>query len=307
MTDHDQTPPTATKCGFVALVGAPNAGKSTLMNALVGAKISIVSPKVQTTRARVLGIVTEGAAQIVFIDTPGIFSPRKRLDRAMVAAAWEGAHDADMVVLLFDATRERIDRDTRGVLDRLAGAGRGAILALTKIDLIRRDRLLGLSQSLNEAFAFDGTFMISSTTGSGLDDLRQTLAERIPEGPWHFDEDQLSDMPMRLIAAEITREQVFNQLHEELPYATTVETETWEEFRDGSVRIAQAITVERDGQKAIVLGKGGTRIKTIGQKAREEMERLMERRVHLHLFVKVREGWQDDPDHYRPWGLEFDA
>lgn len=303
----DDAPRTDTKCGFVALVGAPNAGKSTLMNALVGAKISIVSPKVQTTRSRVLGIVTEGPAQIVFIDTPGIFAPRKRLDRAMVSAAWEGALDADIVVVLFDATREKIDRDTTGVLERLAGAGRPAMLALTKIDLIRRDRLLGLAQTLNERFDFDATFMLSAVKGSGLDDLRRTLAERIPEGPWHFEEDQLSDMPMRLIAAEITREQVFNQLHDELPYATTVETETWEEFRDGSVRIAQAITIERDSQKAIVLGKGGSRIKSIGQKAREEMERMMERRVHLHLFVKVREGWQDDPDHYRPWGLEFDA
>jgi GTP-binding protein Era len=303
----DEAPQPATKCGFVALVGAPNAGKSTLMNALVGAKISIVSPKVQTTRSRVLGIVTEGLAQIVFIDTPGIFAPRKRLDRAMVSAAWEGALDADLVVVLFDATREKIDRDTTGVLERLAATGRGAMLALTKIDLIRRDRLLGLAQALNERFAFEATFMLSAVKGSGLDDLRRALADRIPEGPWHFEEDQLSDMPMRLIAAEITREQVFNQLHDELPYATTVETETWEEFRDGSVRIAQAITIERDSQKAIVLGKGGARIKSIGQKAREEMERMMERRVHLHLFVKVREGWQDDPDHYRPWGLEFDA
>ncbi|HZH27159.1 MAG TPA: GTPase Era [Azospirillaceae bacterium] len=296
-----------TRCGFVALVGAPNAGKSTLLNALVGAKISIVSPRVQTTRSRVLGITIEGTSQLVFVDTPGIFRPKRRLDRAMVAAAWQGTEDADLTVLLFDSSHSRIDDDTRAIVDKLKAAGRRAILALTKIDLIRRQKLLALAQEMNELGDFTDTFMISAVTGSGLPELRKVLAGRMPEGPWLFEEDQLSDMPMRLIAAEMTREQVFLQLYQELPYAVAVETEEWEEFDDGSVRIGQAITVEREGQKAIVLGKGGSRIKAIGQAARQEIEKLLERRVHLKLFVKVRESWQDDPDHYRPWGLDYNA
>jgi GTP-binding protein Era len=298
-----------TRCGFVALLGAPNAGKSTLLNALVGAKIAIVSPKVQTTRSRVLGIATRGASQIVFVDLPGIFRPRpkKRLERAMVAAAWQGADDADAAVVLFDASRKDVDEDTELILERLGQAGRPAMLALTKIDLVRPPALLAHAERLNARFAFEETFMISAETGSGLDRVADVLAARMPEGPWHFPEDELSDMPMRLLAAELTREQAFLQLHDELPYATAVETEAWEELEDGSVRISQAITVQRESQKAIVVGRGGARIKQLGQRARLEMEALMDRRVHLKLFVKVREDWQDDPDHYRPWGLDHGA
>jgi len=296
----------ATRCGFVALLGAPNAGKSTLLNALVGAKIAIVSPKVQTTRSRLLGIATRGDSQIVFLDTPGIFRPRpkKRLERAMVAAAWQGADDADIAVVLFDSARKEVDDDTSLILERLAQAGRPAMLALTKVDLVRPPVLLAHAERLNALFPFDETFMISAGTGSGLDRVLDVLAARVPEGPWHYPEDELSDMPMRLLAAELTREQAFVQLHDELPYATAVETEAWEEMDDGSVRISQAITVERESQKAIVVGRGGARIREIGTRARLEMEALMERRVHLRLFVKVREDWQDDPDHYRPWGLD---
>jgi len=225
----------------------------------------------------------------------------------MVAAAWQGTEDADLTVLLFDSSQSRIDDDTRAIIEKLKAAGRRAILALTKIDLIRRQKLLALAQEMNELGDFTDTFMVSAVTGSGLPELRKVLAGRMPESPWLFEEDQLSDMPMRLIAAEMTREQVFLQLYQELPYAVAVETEEWEEFEDGSVRIGQAITVEREGQKAIVLGKGGSRIKAIGQAARLEIEKLLERRVHLKLFVKVRESWQDDPDHYRPWGLDYNA
>lgn len=300
-------PPEHPRCGFVALVGAPNSGKSTLLNAFIGAKVSIVSPKVQTTRARVLGITIVDDSQLIFVDTPGIFRPRRRLDRAMVAAAWQGAHDADMVVLLVDAAQREIDEDTRAIVAQLKAEGRPAILALNKIDLIRRDLLLALAEELNREGTFTDIFMISALTGDGVDHLRQFLTTRVPEGPWLYPEDQLSDMPMRLIAAEITREKIFRQLHQELPYATAVETESWEEFDDGSAKVSQIIYVERDSQKAIVLGKGGARVKAIGAAARRDMETLLERRVHLFLFVKVREHWGDDPERYSAWGLDFNA
>ncbi|HYD29920.1 MAG TPA: GTPase Era [Azospirillaceae bacterium] len=295
------------RCGFVALVGAPNAGKSTLLNALVGSKISIVSPKVQTTRTRVLGLASQGDSQIIFVDTPGIFRPKRRLDRAMVAAAWQGAGDADMVILLVDAARKGIDEDTRNIIAGLKEQRRKAILALNKIDLIRRDKLLGLAEELNGEGVFSDIFMISAETGDGLKDLMDFLAARVPEGPWHYPDDQLSDMPMRELAAEITREKLFLQLHQELPYSATVETETWEEFGDGSVKINQVVFVERESQKAIVLGRGGARIKAIGGAARHELEEMLERRVHLFLFVKVREDWGNDPERYRPWGLDYNA
>ncbi len=294
-----------TRCGFVALVGAPNAGKSTLLNTVVGQKLSIVSPKVQTTRRRVLGIATAGVSQIIFVDTPGIFAPKRRLDRAMVAAAWQGAGDADLVVVLVDASSGKVDEDSAGLVARLKQERRTAILALNKIDLIRRDRLLALSARLNEEGVFTETFMISALTGNGVGDLQKLLAARVPSGPWHFPEDQLTDMPMRLLAAEITREKLFLQLYQELPYSSTVETETWEEFKDGSVRIAQVIFVERDSQRAIVIGKGGARIRSLGESSRRELEEMLERRVHLKLFVKVREDWTDDPERYREMGLDF--
>ncbi|MEI8394035.1 MAG: GTPase Era [Rhodospirillaceae bacterium] len=294
-----------TRCGFVALVGAPNAGKSTLLNTVVGSKLSIVSPKVQTTRRRVLGIATEGACQIIYVDTPGIFAPKQRLERAMVAAAWQGAGDADLVVVLVDASLKNVDEDTRNLVGRMKDVRRPALLALNKIDLIRRDRLLALSAELNRDGVFTDTFMISALTGNGVGDLKAELARRLPPGPWHYPEDQLSDMPMRLLAAEITREKLFLQLYQELPYASTVETETWEELADGSVRISQVIFVERDSQRAIVIGKGGQRIRSLGETSRLELEKLMEQRVHLKLFVKVREHWSEDPERYREMGLDF--
>lgn len=297
----------ATRCGFVALVGAPNAGKSTLLNRFVGAKVSIVSPRVQTTRTRVLGITLRDHAQLVFVDTPGIFLPRRRLDRAMVAAAWQGAQDADLVVLLVDASRRNVDAETTAIISQLKAQGRPAILALNKIDLIRREKLLALAAQLNELGTFTDTFMISAATGDGADDLLVHVSQRVPEGPWLYPEDQISDMPMRLLAAEITREKLFLQLHEELPYAATVETEVWEEFKDGSVRLQQVIFVEREGQKAIVLGRAGRRIKEIGLAARQELEQFLERRVHLFLFVKVRENWGNDPERFEPWGLDYHA
>jgi GTP-binding protein Era len=303
MTGADATP---ARCGFVALIGAPNAGKSTLLNRLVGAKVSIVTPKVQTTRTRVLGIALRGAAQVIFIDTPGIFEPRRRLDRAMVAAAWSGAADADLVVLLVDA-QKGYSGDARRIVEGLMKAGRKAILALNKIDLVKRETLLALSAELNESGVFTDTFMISATTGDGVDDLMETLVERLPEGPWLYPEDQLSDMPERLLAAEVTREKLFLQLRQELPYALTVETEEWEDKPDGSVRIGQVVYVQRDSQKAIVLGKGGQRIKSVGAAARGELEQMLGCTVHLFLFVKVREKWGEDRERYRDWGLDYDA
>jgi GTP-binding protein Era len=294
------------RCGHVALVGAPNAGKSTLLNQLVGSKLSIVSPKVQTTRARVLGIALEGPAQLIFLDTPGIFEPKRRLERAMVAAAWTGAEDADLVVLLVDATRG-VDRDTRRIIDGLKKAGRHAVLAINKVDAVRHAALLPLADGLAKEGIFDAVFMISGLNGDGVADLKAHLARAVPEGPWLFPEDQISDMPLRLLAAEVTREQVFIQLHEELPYATLVESDAWEEFADGSVKISQTIHVQRASQKAIVLGKGGRQVKRIGSLARAELERLLERRIHLILHVAVSENWAEDRERYRSMGLEFDG
>jgi len=298
--------PTGTRCGYVALIGAPNAGKSTLLNRLVGRKLAIVSPKAQTTRSRLLGIAIEGKSQLVYVDTPGIFAPRRRLDRAMVAAAWSGAEDADETVLLVDAARG-VGRDTQRILDRLAGRERKSILALNKIDLVRRDRLLGLAADLAKQGNFDPVFMISGLSGDGVDDLKRHLAAAVPPGPWLFPEDQLSDAPERLLAAEVTREQVFLQLHDELPYASTVETESWENRRDGSVRIDEVIYVERPSQRAIVLGDRGQRIKAIGARARAELEQMLDRRVHLFLFVKVRENWGEDPERFAALGLDYEV
>ena len=294
------------RCGYVAILGAPNAGKSTLLNRLVGTKVSIVSPKVQTTRTRVLGIAIAGPAQIIFIDTPGIFAPRRRLERAMVHAAWSGAADADLVVLVVDASRKSIGDDTRRIIDGLKAAGRKAILALNKIDLVKREKLLGLTAELDSAGAFTDVFMISAETGDGVGDLMAALVARLPEGPWLFPEDQVSDMPMRLIAAEVTREHLFRQLHDELPYSVAVESESWEEFKDGSAKISQVVYVQRDSQKAIVLGHGGKRIKAIREAAQGELEAMLERRIHLFLHVKVREDWPEDRERYRDLGLEYD-
>jgi GTPase len=297
---------TPTRCGHVALIGAPNAGKSTLLNRLIGQKLAIVTPKPQTTRTRLLGITIEGAAQIIYVDTPGIFAPRRRLDRAMVAAAWSGAEDADQTVLLVDAARG-VDRDTRRILDRLAERGRESILALNKIDLVRRDSLLALADMLSRESKFDPVFMISGRTGDGVGDLKRHLASAVPQGPWLFPEDQLSDMPERVIAAEVTREQLFLQLRDELPYGSTVETERWDDRGDDSVRIEQVIFVQRPSQRAIVLGEGGQRIKAIGARARAELERMLDRRVHLFLFVKVRENWVEDRERYSALGLDYDV
>ncbi|HVI50290.1 MAG TPA: GTPase Era [Candidatus Sulfotelmatobacter sp.] len=303
---HGET--AATRCGFVAIVGAPNAGKSTLVNRLVGTKVSIVSPKVQTTRARVLGIALdeERGAQVVFIDTPGIFAPKRRLERAMVHAAWSGAADADLIALVVDAERGLND-DVRAIIEKLKETGRRAVLALNKIDLVKRDSLLALTAELDACGIFDKVFMISAEKGDGTADLLRFFSDSVPEGPWHFPEDQVSDMPMRLLAAEITREQIFRQLHQELPYSANVETDQWEEREDGSVRIDQTIYVQREGQKAIVLGKQGRQIKALGALARSELEEMLERRVHLFLFVKVRENWLEDRQHYQGMGLDFDV
>lgn len=301
MSEHQQ------RCGFVGIIGAPNAGKSTLVNQLVGAKVSIVSPKVQTTRVRVMGIVNHGAAQVIFVDTPGIFAPKKRLEKAMVAAAWQGMQDAEITILLADASKGRINDDTRAIIERLKTQERKAVLVLNKIDMVKKEKLLELAASLSAEGIFSDVYMISALTGDGVNRLMAEIAARMPEGPWMFGEDQISDMPMRLLAAEITREKIFLQLGDELPYASTVETESWEEFDNGSVKVSQTIYVMRDTQKAIVLGKGGTRIKKIGQSAREDLEEMLERRVHLSLFVKVREKWTDDPARYSAWGLDFNS
>ncbi len=295
-----------TRCGYVALIGAPNAGKSTLLNRLVGQKLAIVTPKVQTTRSRLLGIATEDETQLIFVDTPGIFAPRRRLDRAMVAAAWAGAADADIAVLLVDAAHG-VDDDTRGIVERLKTARRPAVLALNKIDLVRRDSLLGLADQLFKLGNFTQIFMISGLNGSGVDDLHTYFAATVPEGPFLFPPDQLSDAQERFLAAEVTREQVFLQLHDELPYSATVETESWEDRPDGSVRVDQVIYVRRPGQRAIVLGEGGKRIKTIGARARAELSTMLDRKVHLFLFVKVRDNWVDDPERFAPLGLDFNA
>lgn len=301
------TPPAERqRCGFVAIVGAPNAGKSTLLNRLVGSKISIVSPKVQTTRNRVLGVVLEGDAQIVFIDTPGIFAPRRRLDRAMVKAAWRGVTEADLTLLLVDAQRRDMDDDTRRIIDGLKEGGRQALLALNKIDLIKRERLLELATLYDGEGIFGEIFMISAETGDGVDRLVKALAARMPAGPWHFPEDQISDVPLRLLAAEVTREHLFRQVHDELPYELTVENESWKDFQDGSVRIEQAIYIGRETHKPILLGEGGRRIKSIRVAAQKELGQILERKVHLFLQVKVKAGWGDDPARYRAIGLEFE-
>lgn len=301
-----EVPDSDKRCGYVAVVGAPNAGKSTLVNGLVGTKVSIVSPKVQTTRFRVLGIVMKGAAQVILVDTPGIFQPKRRLDRAMVAAAWGGAADADVVCLLVDAERG-IDDDTRSIIDKLKEARRKAILVLNKVDLVRKDKLLTLAESLNAEGIFTDIFMVSALTGDGLADLEEVFAARCPPGPWMFPEDQISDLPQRLLAAEITREKAFHLLHQEVPYSLTVETDQWEEREDGSARVDQTIYIQRESQKAIVVGKGGRLIKAIGAAAREELEELLERRIHLFLHVKVREDWADKRSHYSEFGLDFDV
>jgi GTP-binding protein Era len=307
----------ATRAGFAAVIGAPNAGKSTLVNRLVGSKVSIVTRKVQTTRFPVRGVVMEGPSQIVLVDTPGIFRPRRRLDRSMVRAAWGGAEDADVVVHLVDAAAELAasptpaDRmavqDREAITEGLKAAGRKAILALNKVDLVRRESLLGLSQSLFDTGVYEEVFMISAEKGSGVDDLRRRLAERMPEGHWLYPEDQAADVPMRLLAAEITREKLYLRLHQELPYSTTVETTAFTDAKDGGARIEQTIFVEREGQRPIVLGKGGQTLKWIGQQSREELAELLGRPVHLFLHVKVDERWAERRELYVGMGLEFDA
>ncbi|HVL70672.1 MAG TPA: GTPase Era [Beijerinckiaceae bacterium] len=293
-----------TRAGFVALIGAPNAGKSTLLNALVGSKVSIVSHKVQTTRTVIRGIAIEGPSQIVFVDTPGIFRPKRRLDRAMVTSAWGGAGDADVVCFLLDA-RKGVEEENEAILGKLPDLRQPRVLILNKIDLIERSKLLELAATLNARLKFEHTFMVSALTGDGVADLRRTLAAMMPPGPWLYPEDQISDAPLRMLAAEITREKIYERLHEELPYRSTVETDSWQERPDGSVRIEQTIYVERESQRKIVLGKGGQTIKTIGQLARKEIAEVAETRVHLFLYVKVRENWGDDPERYREMGLEF--
>ncbi len=294
----------ATRCGFVALIGAPNVGKSTLVNALVGAKVSIVSRKVQTTRALIRGIVIENNSQVILVDTPGIFSPRRRLDRAMVSTAWSGAHDADLVCVLLDA-RAGLDEEADAILSKVATVGHDKILVLNKVDLVAREKLLALAKAANERIPFARTFMISALSGDGVDDLRHALAEMLPLGPFLYPEDQMSDAPMRQLAAEITREKIYQQLHQELPYQSTVETDKWTELKDGSVRVEQTIFVERESQRKIVLGKGGATIRKIGAESRKELAEILGVPVHLFLFVKVRENWGDDPDRYREMGLEF--
>jgi GTP-binding protein Era len=306
MTDEtpDDAAKPATRCGFVALIGAPNVGKSTLVNALVGSKVTIVSRKVQTTRALIRGIVIENNAQIILVDTPGIFLPKRRLDRAMVSTAWSGAHDADLVCVLLDA-REGIDEEAEAILTKVATVHHEKILVLNKIDLVPREKLLALTKAANDRLSFAKTFMVSALSGDGVDDLRRALAEMVPPGPFHYPEDQMSDAPMRHLAAEITREKIFRQLHQELPYQSTVETDSWTERKDKSIRIEQTIFVERESQRKIVLGKGGATIKSIGAESRKEIAEIVGVPVHLFLFVKVRENWGDDPNRYREMGLEF--
>jgi GTP-binding protein Era len=304
VTSEPASAPPATRCGFVALIGVPNAGKSTLLNALVGTKVSIVTHKVQTTRALVRGIALKDTAQVVFVDTPGIFAPRRRLDEAMVTTAWAGAKDADMVALLVDA-RRGLDHDVTKLVERLQDVRLPRVLILTKIDTMKRDRLLALAKEANDTVAFDATFMVSGLTGSGVSDVLDWVAKRMPEGPWLYPEDQVSDLPIRALAAEITREKLFLRLHDELPYELTVETEQWKELRDGAVRVEQTIYVARDSQKQIVLGSGGATIKQVSMAARADIAEAADRPVHLFLFVKVRENWSDDPERYRNMGLEL--
>lgn len=293
-----------TRCGYVALIGAPNAGKSTLVNQLVGAKVSIVSRKVQTTRAQMRGIAMQGRAQIVLVDTPGIFAPKRRLERAMVTNAWGGAGDADLVALLVDVKRWP-DDETQAIIARLGELKKKKLLVLNKVDLIERSKLLDIAKTINDAHPFEETFMVSALTGSGVAKLREKLAAMMPFGPWLYPEDEVSDAPLRHLAAEITREKLFERLHDELPYRSTVETEDWKTLKDGSARIEQTIYVERDNQRMIVLGEKGRTIKSIGEAARKEIADAAGTKVHLFLFVKVRENWADDPERYRGMGLDF--
>lgn len=304
--DNSSDIPNQTRCGFVALIGAPNAGKSTITNNFVGSKVSIVSPKVQTTRTLVKGIGIYDNTQIIFLDTPGIFKPKRRLDRAMVASAWGGVGDADITVLVVDAKRG-FDDETQSIVAKLNKNKIEAVLLLNKIDLVQKEKLLELSAKINAAGKFKETFMVSAITGQQIDDFYKYLADNLPVSPWYYPEDQISDMPLKLLAAEIVREKLFLYLRQELPYALTVEPDLWERREDGSVRAEITIYVERDSQKIIVLGKGGAMIKRIGQAARRELEDLLEDRIHLFLFVKVRENWGDDPARYVEWGLNFNS
>ncbi len=295
-----------TRCGFVALLGAPNAGKSTITNNFVGSKVSIVSPKAQTTRATIKGIGIYNNTQIIFLDTPGIFSPKRRLDRAMVASAWNGVGDADIVTLVVDAKRG-FDEETKAIIEKLKQTNQEALLVLNKTDLVKEEVLLNLCKTLNEAYNFKETFMISALNNKGTDEFYTYLANNLPESPWYYPEEQMSDLPLKLLAAEIVREKLFLYLRQELPYAITVEPELWERREDNSVRAEMTIYVERDGQKQIVLGHNGSMIKKIGQSARHELEELLEDRIHLFLFVKVRSNWGDDPARYSDWNLEFNS
>jgi len=304
MTEPAGEPADGFRCGFTCFVGRPNAGKSTLINALVGEKVSIVSRKVQTTRALIRGIVVEGNGQIILVDTPGIFAPKRRLDRAMVTTAWTGAHDADLVCVLLDA-KLGLDSEAEAILERLANVAHPKMLVINKIDLVPREKLLALAKTANDRMKFEQTFMIAALSGDGVDDLRTALSAALPEGPFLYPEDQMSVAPMRHLAAEITREKIYQQLHQELPYQSTVETDSWTERKDNSVRIEQTIFVERESKRKIVLGKGGATIKSIGAAARKEIAEIVGHTVHLFLFVKVREDWGNDPDRYREMGLEF--
>jgi len=309
MTDNLQDSNRAglTRAGFVALIGAPNAGKSTLMNAMVGHKVSIVTPKVQTTRSRVRGIAMHDSTQIIFVDTPGIFTPKRRLDRAMVSAAWQGAEDGDVLLLLHDCARKKIDADTLSIIETLKKSGARASLILNKTDLTQAEHYMTRTRELSELYDFDKIFMISAETGEGVEDVKNWLAEQMPKSPYLFDPEDLSDLPMRLMAAEIMREKLFLNLHQELPYQMTVECESWEERADGSAEIKLVIFVAREGHRGIVLGKGGQTIKRIGQAARRELEEIFDQRIHLISFVKHKKDWMDDKDRYRDWDLDFNA
>jgi GTP-binding protein Era len=296
-----------TKAGFVSLIGAPNAGKSTLMNAMVGQKISIVTPKVQTTRSRIRGISMHGKVQLVFVDTPGIFTPKRRLDRAMVQAAWQGAEDGDVLMLLHDCARRSIDDDTHNILTKLVASGRHASLILNKIDLAPQERLLERAKEMSKIYDFERIFMVSAETGNGIDDLKQWLAKKMPKSPYLFDPDDLSDMPLRLLAAETMREKLFLNLHQELPYQLTVETESWEDRDDGSVEVHLSVYVAREGHRGIILGKGGQTMRRIGTAARKDLEAVLNQRVHLFSHVKYRKDWMDDSAHYNPWNLDYNA
>lgn len=304
MTDTPSVSTDRQRSAVVAVLGAPNAGKSTLVNALVGAKVSIVTHKVQTTRFRIRGVAMEGESQLVYVDTPGIFRPKKRLERAMVAAAWSALGDADLLLLVFDAQRKGIDDDTRMILDGVAKAGRKLLMVLNKVDLVKKPQLMPLAERFAGEPAVDRIFMVSAADGDGLDRLRQALAAGAPAGPWLFPEDELSDLPMRMIAAEVVREKLFLLLHDELPYELTVETDSWEDFKDGSVRLSMSILVAREGQKRIAIGAGGRTVKQVREQAQAELSSFLGRPVHLFLEVRVKENWSEDPERYRLWGLD---